>query len=298
MNSENTSTLIVGSDSLLGKALMAYYNNLGIPVTGTTRNQHSLDDKHIFLDLSHINKRWSPPENIGKAIICAGITNVGECEKFPTKTRHINVDGISQILEILHLRNIFFTYLSSNRVFDGHSSYCKPNDPTFPNTEYGKQKRDVEAIVQDITEYASVIRLTKVLQPQNPLFQSWVEALSNNTVIRPILNTVLSPIPIDTAIHLIAIITENIHNGIWHLSGDTDIAYVDIANAYAKSLGASVDLVQPIPRENRQPNFSEPYNTTLDSSHTTDQTGVEAPSSWSSIQSTFDAIRGVRNGRN
>jgi len=298
MNSEHTSTLIVGSDGLLGQALMAYYNSLGSPVMGTTRNQHSLDDKHIFVDLANIDKKWSPPENIGKAIICAGITNVGECEAFPAKTRHINVDSISQILEILSLRNIFFTYLSSNRVFDGYSEYCKPNDPKFPNTEYGRQKLDVEAIVRNLTDSASIIRLTKVLQPQNPLFQSWVKALSNNMVIHPILNTVLSPIPIDIAIHLIMVITENIQNGVWHLSGDTDIKYVDIANEYSKSLGVSIDLVQPISSENRQSYFPEPYNTTLDSSHTTNKTGIEPPNSWESIQSTFATIRGVSDGRN
>ena len=75
--------LVVGGDSQIGQAVIAYLSQLGdYEVYGTSRHQEKCGKSVFFHDLADDNATL-PSFDFGAALICAGITSIADCEAFP-----------------------------------------------------------------------------------------------------------------------------------------------------------------------------------------------------------------------
>ncbi len=247
MKSQKKSILVVGGDGAIGSHLVASFESDGWDVFSTTRRVGHLTQKNLFYDLSRLPGRTKipPSYSLDFAVVCAGITSVDQCEKNPSATRIINVDNTLELIKMLRERGIFVAFLSSDLVFDGLMPTPSTQDPVCPTTEYGRQKVEVEQSLLRSSSDAVVIRLSKVIKPDMPLFDEWVRRLRRGQSIQPYVNKMMSPISLNFCTEAITRIISARVQGITHVSASKDISYADAAMFISKKLKFDQHLVHP-----------------------------------------------------
>jgi len=282
------SILIIGSDSLIGNALMLFLQKAGESVIGTTRRHESLDPAHIYLDLSDDLSDWLYPKPTNVAIICAGLTKLNSCKNDPVKTALINVAAVSLLVKRLVEDGVFVIYLSSSQVFDGKSSNRLPTDPISPITEYGKQKAEVERNISQWGDSIAIVRFSKVLGSKNNLFSGWREALKNNRVIHPFSDIFISPVPLFFTVSVLNFVRVKHISGILQVSGEIDVSYADVAYRGAQLLRADSSLVQPVLFSEVAADMERlPSYSTLDTNRLKSVLGIKVPDVWWTIEKAF-----------
>jgi dTDP-4-dehydrorhamnose reductase len=278
-------TLVVGSDSLVGRAYFEYLQATRRLVLGTTRRQETLDESHVYLDLAKDVSQWICPPNVSVAVICAGITSLADCKDDPTGTRQVNVEGKFALVNQLLRRGAHIIYLSTSAVFDGSIAFSPVDAPQNPITEYGRQHTESERRLQAVGNSFSIIRFTKIIGPELPLLSGWVRSLKGGKLVTPYSDMVMAPVPVSFAVEVIDKAAESSINGIFHASGNYDVTYAAAASFFAETLGADPDLVQPINSArggwDKEP---VPSHTTLDNSQISSDFGIAQPDVWETLQ--------------
>ena len=290
--------LIVGSDSLIGGALMAHLQRAGERVVGMTRRRETVDESRLYLDLSEDVEGWRCPWPVAVAVVCAGVTKLDACRRDPAATARVNVQGVSALIKNLVARDAFVIYLSSNQVFDGSVPYCPPDDPVSPMTEYGRQKAEAERQISQWGGSIAIVRFTKVLRPTVLLFSTWTEALRNGGTIQPFSDMYMAPVPLSCAVSVLRLVTDLRLPGILQVSGESDISYAEAARLGARMLGVDPNLVQPVEAA-QSGRYTEPVpaNTTLNIDRLRSTLGIEPPDVQWTVETAFvkqQALGGLR----
>ncbi|MBI2839847.1 MAG: sugar nucleotide-binding protein [Acidobacteria bacterium] len=276
--------LIAGADGMIGSSLVRRFREAGWTVVETTRRSDSCGDMRVMLDLDDDPSSWRPPAPVGLVIIAAAICSTERCRLDPIATSRVNVRNTVALARASAEQGAFVILISTNMVFDGSRPARKTSDPVEPQSEYGRQKAEVERRLLELGERVAVIRLTKVLGDRPRLITGWVAALNSGRPIQPFSDMVMSPIPVQFAAEAILNIGLNQVPGISHASGDRDITYADAATHIAAALGADRSLVQPMSALGAGlPIDCLPKHTTLDMSRLTKICGLRPPCVWDVI---------------
>jgi dTDP-4-dehydrorhamnose reductase len=284
--------LVVGGDSTIGGELFRRLATAGVRAVGTTRRS-SADPSTVVLDLAADPSTWAIPDRVEVAFLCAAITSIDRCRQKPAEARLVNVARTIQLATRLRSRGGHVVFLSTNQVFDGTRPCARPDDPTNPRTEYGRQKAEVERAL--LAEGGvTVVRFTKVIAPGMVLLHSWVEALRRGAAIEPFEDMVMSPIPLGFAAGVLACVGDRKLGGIVQVSGAADVSYARIARRLAERLRTSCDLVRPVSCESKGvPRESAPVHTTLDTTRLVSELSMTVPP----VGETIDAlIEGTLHG--
>jgi dTDP-4-dehydrorhamnose reductase len=236
--------LIIGSDGLIGSALLAHLHNQKNNVTATTRRIESANNKihydlsqpkpHIFQDYTH-------------AFICAGITNINACEADPAGTSAINIDATIQLAKELLYTGCRVIFISSNTVFDG--SIQNPNENTAYqySTEYGRQKAETEQQLLSLNNNTAIVRISKVISNNTPTVAKIIANIKAGQHCEVFNDLLFSPITIGYLCKNLIKIATSKNTGIFHLSGTHDISYADFAFHIAKKTNTSTEFIHSIP---------------------------------------------------
>jgi len=256
--------LIIGINSKIGSLAADQFAAQSYEVYGTTRRKNSIANNVQYLNLVDKLEKWPNFPNCEIALICTSIHSVDECEKYPKKTRLLNVNAICNLVKRLIEKQCFVLFPSTNMVFNGQIPFAKPNHQTSPTTVYASQKVIVENFLLEKTDNAAIIRFTKILDKKHDLFTNWITDLKRGEKIISYSNKYFSPISIDCAVDALIKIAENKMKGIFHLSGSSDISFSSAAKHIAyrlkKEKSMIIELKQPTkPEETRIP----PKYTTL-----------------------------------
>lgn len=241
MASADHPVLIVGGDSLIGRALHESYRAAGVPCLATSRRA----GQHPRLDLAASPETWELADSYSAAFLCAGYTKLADCEAHTAETALINVSRMTELARKLWERGAFVVFLSTNLVFDGNKAFATVDDAPNPATAYGRQKTEAEKILRDLGDRVAIVRLTKVVHPGMPLLLDWAAALRRREVIHPYSDMFFSPLPLHYVAGALQSIASRRTGGIIHLSAETDISYSSLATSLTKHLEVSSDLVQP-----------------------------------------------------
>lgn len=272
--------MIFGGDGNLGIAVSNHLDRLGMSYARTTIEKHkpSNDNNWLHFDLTDNVDDWVIPEGFDVAFMFSAITSLKTCEQDPVGTRKINVENAIKLLDRLHNKKIFIIYPSSNQVFNGEKPYVTANDETSPITEYGRHKADIENYLLNL-DNAAVIRLTKVISPELPLFCNWIDQLKNKQTIYPFHDMVFSPISLSLVLEVMMLVATQKISGIIQVSGEKDITYHQAASYIANCIGADSSLVNPISAlEKGIARNMIPSHTTMDMSRLVDEFGINPPS--------------------
>jgi len=279
--------LIVGIDGLLGGALRREFQSRGYDVAGTQLQDAAEEDGSLNLDLARSPDRWPVIPECRAAVLCAAITSLDQCRRDPAGTRQVNVVNTLELAKLLAARGCFVVFISSNLVFDGSKPLRRPDEPTSPQTEYGRQKAEVESGFRKLGGSNGIVRLTKVVHPELKLFRGWIQALSQGNPVSAFSDFLCSPIALAATVRSIATVAEKELPGVWQLSGAADVSYADIAEEFARRLGQNPALVQRASGQTANLLEHLPRHTTLDASRSHRELGFEISNPMITITRTF-----------
>jgi len=239
--------LVVGGDGTLGRALVKAASSLNNPVWWTTRRVRDVGSTCFQFDFAQPIDQWGlPPQQFATVVLAAGVTSIQACESNPDQTRHVNVLQQLVLAKELLKQGAFVACLSSSTVFDGETAFAKPMDPTRPMCEYGRQKQDLEQGLLGLGGGVAIIRLSKVIAANNPLFTGWRRDLLAQHSIHPFSNMVVSPVSLDFAVRVVMHIARSRLAGVHHISAANDMSYADLARHMAIALQVPYALVRPV----------------------------------------------------
>lgn len=282
--------LVIGGDGLIGSALVKFLKKANESFIYTSRRRANVHGDCFYLDLTEEQFDLHEVGSADVAVFCAGITKVDFCEKDKIISKMVNVEHMFKLARMLAEKGTHIIYLSSNAVFDGSKERPTHEDTVSPITEYGRQKAEAERLL--LNKYprsVTILRLTKVLGALNPLFDDWSLALKRGDSIWPFSDMYIAPIPLSFVISVIRLAVDRNITGVFHLSGDKDFSYSDIAFMAADWLGAKTEQVRPIPASISNLNKStiRTSKTALDISRLKYELGISPPESWWSLQQAF-----------
>ena len=276
--------LVVGVDGQVGGPLADHLQSQGVNVLGTTRRKDRVGNGRVYLDLAEPEENWPALPDVETAILCASVTRLETCENDPTGTAKVNVDGVVALARKLAARGTHILYLSTTGVFDFTEPFRRHDCEPSPVTTYGHQKASAEKQILSLGDMVSVLRLTKVIGPSMPLLQRWSAILGQNSPISAFRDTTIAPITTDFVNFMIKKICSSKAPGIFHASGDADLAYTVLAEHFVRAMGKESDLV--VPEKGQaigQPAGPAPRYTTLDMTRERELFGILPPSSLETI---------------
>lgn len=248
--------LVIGGEGQLGKAIRLALERSSENVRYTTRRKELAGKAALHFDLDYSDQRalraspvWLYVEQRRPTVfLCAGVTGLKECELDPVGSRRVNVANTVDFLGWCAEAGCSVIYLSSNAVFSRNHSYpdemCRPD----PTSEYGRQKADAEAGLAKLgervgTQRISIVRLTKVVPDGRGLIDSWIRALVRGQRVEAYETYVLSPISLEYAVNGLIRIAGAHAGGVFHLSGEHDLSYLQLARMLAEAKGADPALI-------------------------------------------------------
>ena len=236
--------LVIGADGFVGSALTEALMSSGASVMTTTRRKERTRPASILLDLNHVEAFRNVVPAAVVAYICAAITSMKACEEDPSGTASINLTGTANLGHLLHAAGTFVILPSSNAVFDGSRPFLSPRTPDSPVTEYGRQKAGIERQLLSMGR-ASVVRFTKVVSGDLPLFREWMLSLKQGRPIYPLSDLLFAPVTLQFAVSVLEWAGRSRQEGIFHVSGEEDVSYGEFARRLASRMGADAGLVRP-----------------------------------------------------
>jgi dTDP-4-dehydrorhamnose reductase len=306
--------LVVGADGAIGGELLRRSPPGAI---GTTRRAGG---SGLFLDLAADPASWRIPDRVAVGFLCAAVTSVDRCRQFPAETRVVNVERTLRLAGRLRNRGAHVVFLSTNQVFDGTKPRPPHDAPTNPQTEYGRQKAEVERKLL-AAGGATVVRFTKVVGPGMKLLHVWADALRRGEPVEPFADMVMSPVPLAFAAEALVRVGKRKPGGMVQVSGEIDVSYAEIARRLAEWRGwnpsptpprvgeglsplslagkgdgglgpfASRQLVRPVSfASSGLPPEMAPPHTTLDTTRLTAELGLTPPPVWDTIHAHFEGL--------
>lgn len=219
--------LILGGDGLVGQELTSLTRKSAFRAISTTRRS-SNNYGEIFIDLLR-SETWSNlPDDISHAIFLAGQTSVKLCEEENDISYHLNVVCTQKLIRNLLDKNVKVTFVSSNAVFDGRSSFYGVNDQREPVNKYGEYKKTVEDEFFNDKNFF-IVRMTKVFESMENLLKLWISEIYRGGKIRAFVDVSISPIELTKTCQVLLKTAVACEEKIVHLSSQEEITYYDLA---------------------------------------------------------------------
>lgn len=239
--------LIVGVNGAIGSALFARLSALGEAVWGTTLRHEAVSDSIFYLNLLDPVESWQFPDvQFDVVYLCAGICRMHLCDDDPVQTSKVNIDGMVRLASYLSDHGAFLIYLSTNQVFFGDRPFIEEGAKYAPLNEYGWQKSQAEQLIMSKCNQTAVVRLTKVVEPGMQLIASWIEKLKRRQHIEAFQDMMLAPVSLRLVLDVLVKLGVEPKAGYYHLSGQRDVSYYDVALYLAQLLGCDKTLITPV----------------------------------------------------
>jgi dTDP-4-dehydrorhamnose reductase len=240
--------LILGGDGLVGQEITSLAKKNAFHAISTTRKINNNCGK-ILIDLLRSETWQNIPNDISHAIFLAGQTSVKLCEEESDISYHLNVVCTRKIIQNLLNKNVKVTFVSSNAVFDGVSSFYGVNDNRKPVNKYGEYKKAVEDYFFDNNNFF-IVRMTKIFESMDDLLHLWICKLKKGEKINAYDNVSISPIKLTKTCEALLKTTVTCEKKILHFSSKKEITYYDLAETLVqvvigKPLGSKC-LIEPI----------------------------------------------------
>lgn len=243
--------LVVGAGGSLGRAVAAHLRSAPGAPSGLATSRKP--DAPLFVDLASDPATWrlpAAPQAGGSALLLAALTSVEACANDPALAQRINVDALLVLARRLVDQGYFLVFPSTSQVFDGGLSHAagppRPSDPTNPQTVYGRHKALAETILRaEFPDSVAVLRMTKVLDPDNWLIRRWTQAFLRGERVGAFADMRMAPVGEDLAAAALVGLAQARAPGVFHLSASRDMTYFHAAQLGAASLGADPELVRP-----------------------------------------------------
>jgi dTDP-4-dehydrorhamnose reductase len=282
-------TLVIGADGTIGRALVRRFRQVGRSVVCTSRRRETGTDS-LHLDLAEDVSGWRPPPGVSVAYLCAAITSLEKCRTDPAHAALVNVQHTVAVARRLVEAGAFVVFLSTNLVYDGSVPFRRAEEPVCPRTVYGTLKARAESQLLALGGRVAVVRLTKVVAPGMALLRGWVQALGDGKEIRPFSDLVMAPVPLGFVVEVLDHVGQGRRGGIVQVSAERDISYAEAGRYVAAKVAADLGLVRPVPSSEAGVKLEGvPAHTTLDVTRLRESLGLQPPPVWQAVDSVLGA---------
>ncbi len=271
---------LTGATGLAGSAIAEAAARRGHRVIGTafqSEHQPAGVETLLRLDLSDENNVTRAVLDVFPDVIinAAAISEPAKCDENPAASARINIHLPTTLARLSHHVSARFIHLSTDMVFDGRASHYRPDSPTNPTSEYGRQKLTAEKNVLRAAPETSVILRTTLLAGNSPggrrsvhekLFQAW----ANNQPTPLFADELRQPCLAENLAEATVEIAERSDLfGIFHWAGAEEISRYEIGRRILEHFKLPADLIQKTTLANNSAFANRPANLTLDTSHLT-----------------------------
>jgi dTDP-4-dehydrorhamnose reductase len=199
----------------------------------------------------------------------AGFVRVDDAENEKEKCHADNTIGPQNLAIVAAKHGIKLVTYSSDLVFDGEKRmpYTEEDQPNPLNT-YGFTKAQAEDIVLKANPSALVIRTSVFFGPWDEYnFAHQVRrSLLNEDIINVAKDAVVSPTYVPDLVHATLDLLVDDEKGIWHLSNNGELSWVDFANEVADRFNLNRKYINPITTADFQFPAKRPLYSVLSSS--------------------------------
>jgi dTDP-4-dehydrorhamnose reductase len=260
-NIKTPPVLILGKTGTLGTAFTRICERRRIPYVALSRQDVNLLDPGDLQTVVDIWKPWA-------VINATGYVRVDDAESDPERCFDVNAKAPATVAGVCRTHGISFMSFSSDLVFDGakHQPYLETDD-THPLNVYGKSKAEGERLIQEKDPKALIIRTSAFFGPwdQYNFAHLLQQALKNGQPFDVVKGMTVSPTYVPDLVNASLDLLIDEEYGVWHLSNDGDISWVDFAKELASRSGLSKKMLRIRPPEEMQWKARRPVYSVLQS---------------------------------
>lgn len=231
--------LVSGSNGFIGNNVLKHLRDKKYDVYGVDITKS--DDKKTFTcDLSKKKDTKLVLDKINPDVIIhtVGLRSLKACEEDPKLAKRIDVDTSKNIIDNIKNKKTKLIFISSDYVFDGTKGKYKESDKPDPKTVYGKDKLQVEKIIEDNLDDWAVIRTSNVYgNGGGGFFNFIVDSLRSDEKIDVYKDTYFSPTHVDDIAKSIDKVISKNKTGIFHVAGNSLENRYSFAKKIAKYFG-------------------------------------------------------------
>lgn len=209
-------------------------------------------------------------EGISRLYLLHGAVNPEACARDPVGTAAVNVSGVKRLVSDALNRGILPVFASSDYVFDGTRGLRTEDEPQCPNTEYGRQKAEVEQWMQALDAPCIVARLSKVVgegEGVHSVLGQLVPDIRRGATLRMATDQVFSPAHVDDVATALAELPAYGMRGIINVAGPAPWSRHDLTALLLSSIRRRAPEIEAkvVPCSLREVPFLEqrPLNTSL-----------------------------------
>jgi dTDP-4-dehydrorhamnose reductase len=285
--------LVIGASGFAGSRILSHVKSNGYEVLGTqSKHKHS---ELITFDLSlHRIKDCIPTSFLERDYPIFGVI----CIKFGPMDRHamdpelshkVEVEKTITLVEDLINLGVKPIFLSTSYIFDGTIGYYDESFPHSPVSTYGKNKAEVERLLESKSNDTLILRLDKIVgddPSEAHLFTEWYQLMAENKPITCIQGQILSPTFVGDVAKGVVLSCQHGLSGTYNLANSEFFLRDELASQFALALGREVQIISK-PQE--EFNFSEPrpLKSYLDSSRFAKATGMR----YTSMREVFNTFK-------
>ena len=245
--------LVVGASGFIGRHILAEAKRRGATALGT-RASAAADDLVSF-DLRHDRLASIEPVRSwedGSVVVAAAFPQIDRCRIERDLSYAINVVATVQLLRDTVARGLRPVFLSSSFVFDGRRGHYGDRDERSPISEYGRQKAEVETVVERELPDALVVRLDKTIgtdPEEKHLFSEWRSAAVAGQPIRCVERQDFSPTLVDDIARGVLAACERELRGTYNMANPEVISRAALARRFVAAGGFAAGVEEVSQRD-------------------------------------------------
>ncbi|MBD1431078.1 MULTISPECIES: SDR family oxidoreductase [Sphingobacterium] len=251
--------LLTGSNGFLGQKfcekLSEYSEIKAILGVSKSLNRNSYLDENTFKQIDlldyesflEIINAFEPTH----ILHTAALTAVETCEEKPKLAQQINVDLSAQLAQIAKQKNIHYTFISTDFVFDGLNGPYKETDAVKATNNYGQTKIDAEQQITAVNTDAAILRTILVYgaipdKNRSNLILWAKKQLENGSPIKVVSDQWRMPTWVDDLADASYSAMQKRTSGIFHISGNEMMTVLEAVATLADTWNFDKSLISPI----------------------------------------------------
>lgn len=258
-------TLIIGASGLVGSYLYKTFLPIG-EVIGTAFPQSRKD--LLFLDirdkdvLKKVFLEFKP-----EVVLCpAAVSNVELCQAHPEECRSVNIEGLKNVIQESRQIKSKVVFFSSEYVFDGKAGPYSEEDLPNPINEYGKEKLEIENLIQkELADYI-IVRTTVIYGWEKEGKNFVIQILKNikkGISMKVPVDQISSPTYAEDLAGAVRELVNSNQKGIFNIVGSQLMNRYEFAKAVCNVFSLDAGLLNPVKTSQLNQKANRPLNAGL-----------------------------------
>ena len=219
-------------------------------------------------------------KQIDGIVNCAAYTAVDKAEDDEELARLLNAVAPGYLAEAIEQRGGWLIQISTDYVFDGtnHTPYT-PDEPTCPNSVYGRTKLAGEMQAMHACQRTMIIRTAWLYSTfGNNFVKTMIRLGKEKTELGVIFDQIGTPTYArDLAVAIFEAIEQGVKPGIYHFSNEGVTSWYDFTKAIHRIAGITSCHVRPLHTSEYPTPAARPHYSVLDKTKIKQDYGLEIP---------------------